>query len=196
MDCITDALSFFRQSCGRWRSQRSQHHLLHRRAEAGASLVEVAMVEADDPRLTALAELHKMDPSAVVGGCHVRWSGSMAWDRAGENHDSETVFALLPEDSKGCEGFLLRDMGYSVKEPVAGRFRLDEEKSLWLSTNYEMMDSGECFWFAGPNTRLRTSTVQGLSNTASLCMETRVLDGYQPAPANQAVATTSSLLGW
>ena len=59
-----------------------------------------------------------------------------------------------------------------------------------------MMDSGECFWFAGPNTRLRTSTVQGLSNTASLCMETRVLDGYQPAPANQAVATTSSLLGW
>ena len=88
MDCITDALSFFRQSCGRWRSQRSQHHLLHRRAEAGASLVEVAMVEADDPRLNALAELHKMDPSAVVGGCHVRWSGSMAWDRAGENHDS------------------------------------------------------------------------------------------------------------
>ena len=89
MDCITDALSFFRQSCGRWRSQRSQHHLLHRRAEAGASLVEVAMVDADDPRLTALAELHKMDPAAVVGGCHVRCSGSMAWDRAGEN----TVYA-------------------------------------------------------------------------------------------------------
>ena len=34
---IPDALSFFRLSCGRWRSQRSQHHLLHRRAEAGAS---------------------------------------------------------------------------------------------------------------------------------------------------------------
>ena len=34
---IKDALCFFRQSCGRWMSQRSQHHLLHRRAEAGAS---------------------------------------------------------------------------------------------------------------------------------------------------------------
>ena len=196
MDCITDALSFFRQSCGRWRSQRSQHHLLHRRAEAGASLVEVAMVEADDPRLSALAELHKMDPGAVVGGCHVRWSGSMAWDRAGENHESETVFALLPDDSEGCQGFLLRDMGYSVKEPVAGRFRLDEQKSLWLSTNYEMMDSGECFWFAGPNTRLRTSTVQGLSNTASLCMETRVLEDAQPTRDQQPSAQASSLLGW
>ena len=112
------------------------------------------------------------------------------------NHDSETVFALLPDDTEGCQGFLLRDMGYSVKEPVAGRFRLDEEKSLWLSTNYEMMDSGECFWFAGPNTRLRTSTVQGLSNTASLCMETRVLDDDQPMSGQQPSAKASSLLGW
>ncbi|NDD45002.1 MAG: phycobiliprotein lyase, partial [Synechococcaceae bacterium WB9_4xB_025] len=35
---IPDALSFFRLSNGRWRSQRSVHHLLHRRAEAGGSL--------------------------------------------------------------------------------------------------------------------------------------------------------------
>jgi hypothetical protein len=59
-----------------------------------------------------------------------------------------------------------------------------------------MMDSGECFWFAGPNTRLRTSTVQGLSNTASLCMETRVLDDDQPMSGQQPSANASSLLGW
>jgi hypothetical protein len=34
---IADAISFFRLSCGRWRSQRSSHHLLHRQAEAGSS---------------------------------------------------------------------------------------------------------------------------------------------------------------
>ena len=76
MDCITDALSFFGMSCGRWRSQRSQHHLLHRRAEAGASLVEVDIVAATDPRLEALAKVHSQDPAGVVGGCHVRWSGA------------------------------------------------------------------------------------------------------------------------
>ena len=195
MDTISDALSFFRLSCGRWRSQRSQHHLLHQRAEAGSSLVEVAMVEAADPRLEALATLHGQDPAAVVGGCHVRWSGSMAWDKAGENHESETVFALIPSDALGCEGLLLRDQGYSVKDPVAGQFHLDEEKSLWLTTSYEMMDSKERFWFAGPNTRLRTSTVQGLSNTASLCIETRVLDG-DPADLGQTQLGASSVLGW
>ena len=40
---ISDALSFFRLSCGRWTSQRSQHHLLHRRAEAGASFIVVEL---------------------------------------------------------------------------------------------------------------------------------------------------------
>ena len=197
MDCITDALSFFGQSCGRWRSQRSQHHLLHRRAEAGASLVEVAMVEADDPRLSALAELHKMDPGAVVGGCHVRWSGSMAWDRAGESHEDQTMFGLIPSDEAGRHGLLLRDRGYAEKAPVAGQFRMDDENGLILTTDYEMMSSLERFWFAGPNLRLRTSTVQGLSNNASFCMETRQLDdGPSKTAVPAAAATQLAPFGW
>ena len=196
MECITDALSFFRISCGRWRSQRSQHHLLHRRAEAGISVVEVAMVEAGDERLHALALLHGKEPAEVIGGCHVRWSASMAWDREGENHENEAIFGLIPTDGGlGREGLQLRDRGYAETAPALGHFRLDAENSLWLTTSYEMMDSGERFWFAGPDTRLRTSTVQGLSNTASLCMETRIRDGVTAADA-AAGPTASSLLGW
>ena len=55
---IADALSFFRLSCGRWRSQRSVHHLLHRRAEAGGSLIVVEELDPGDSRLLAIAELH------------------------------------------------------------------------------------------------------------------------------------------
>jgi hypothetical protein len=38
------------------------------------------------------------------------------------------------------------------------------------------MSSWERFSFAGPNVRLRSSTVEGLSNTASFCIETRCLE--------------------
>ena len=55
---IADAIGFFRLSCGRWRSQRSSHHLLHRRAEAGGSFIEVVELVAADLRLIAIAELH------------------------------------------------------------------------------------------------------------------------------------------
>jgi hypothetical protein len=171
---IEDALGFFRLSCGRWRSQRSSHHLLHRRAEAGGSFIEVVELVWNDERLRAIAALHQQDPAAVVGGCRVTWSGSMAWDKAGEAHQGESVFALIPTDERGRAGLLLRDRGYAETAPVAGQFAMDDRDELVLSTDYETMSSLERFSFAGPDVRLRTSTVQGLSNTASFCVETRL----------------------
>jgi hypothetical protein len=191
-------------SCGRWRSQRSSHHLLHRRAEAGGSCIVVVELAADDPRLRAIAELHGQDPAGLVGGCQVRWSGSMAWDKAGEAHEGESVFGLIPDDGHGRSGLLLRDRGYAETAPVAGRFAMDERDGLLLTTAYETMQSLERFSFAGPDVRLRTSTVQGLSNTASFCIETRLAgpDDATGASGGDAVREESrtdaplSALGW
>ena len=199
-ESIADALSFFRLSCGRWRSQRSSHHLLHRRAEAGGSFIEVVEIAAADPRLIAIAELHGEDPAGLVGGCRVTWNASMAWDKAGEAHEGESVFGLIPTDELGRSGLLLRDRGYAETAPVAGHFAMDERDGLLLTTGYETMASLERFSFAGPNVRLRTSTVEGLSNTASFCVETRLLDSSQPGaktPAQEPVSEQPlSPLGW
>ena len=194
---IADALSFFRLSCGRWMSQRSQHHLLHRRAEAGASFIVVEELHKGDKRLAEIAERNGESVERIIGGCWVRWSGSMAWDRAGESHEDQTMFGLIPTDDAGRSGLLLRDRGYAEKAPVAGQFRMDAENGLILTTDYEMMSSLERFWFAGPNLRLRTSTVQGLSNNASFCMETRQLDDA-PATPELPAASAKALapFGW
>jgi hypothetical protein len=189
---IADALSFFQLSCGRWRSQRTSHHLLHRRAEAGGSLIVVSDLAADDPRLQAIAELHGQDPAGLVGGCQVRWSGSMAWDKAGEAHEGESVFGLIPTDAAGREGLLLRDRGYAETAPVAGHFRMDDRDGLLLTTAYETMNSLERFWFPNPNLRLRTSTVEGLSNTASFCMESRCMEGSSMESASVASSSLES----
>ena len=194
---IADALSFFRLSCGRWTSQRSQHHLLHRRAEAGASFIVVEELYKGDLRLAEIAERNNENVERIIGGCWVRWSGSMAWDRAGESHEDQTMFGLIPSDDAGRSGLLLRDRGYAEKAPVAGQFRMDDENGLILTTDYEMMSSLERFWFAGPNLRLRTSTVQGLSNNASFCMETRMLDtAEQTASTPSQLPQTLAPFGW
>ena len=126
----------------------------------------------------------------------------MAWDKAGEAHEGESVFALIPTDARGREGLLLRDRGYAETAPVAGRFRMDTDDGLLLTTDYETMSSVEHFSFAGPDVRLRLSTVEGLSNTASFCVETR-LSGAEgeaesrPGQGNPAVGAESlSPLGW
>ena len=194
---ISDALSFFRLSCGRWTSQRSQHHLLHRRAEAGSSFIVVEELLKGDERLAEIATRNGESVERIIGGCWVRWSGSMAWDRAGESHEDQTMFGLIPTDEAGRSGLLLRDRGYAEKAPVAGQFRMDAENGLILTTDYEMMSSLERFWFAGPNLRLRTSTVQGLSNNASFCMETRQLDDASvPAESPATSAKALAPFGW
>ena len=194
---IADALSFFRLSCGRWTSQRSQHHLLHRRAEAGASFIVVEELQKGDERLAEIAARNNESVERIIGGCWVRWSGSMAWDRAGESHEDQTMFGLIPTDEAGRSGLLLRDRGYAEKAPVAGEFRMDAENGLILTTDYEMMSSLERFWFAGPNLRLRTSTVQGLSNNASFCMETRQLDDTSAPPKISATSAKAlAPFGW
>lgn len=200
---LENALSFFQLSCGRWRSQRSVHHLLHRRAEAGGSLIVVDELAASDSRLVELAELHGQDPAGLVGGCWVRWSASMAWDKAGEDHTGESVIGLIPTDDRGREGILLRDLGYAEKAPASSRFCMDEHDGLLLSTEYETMSVWERFAFQGPNVRVRSSTVEGLSNNASFCIETRCDDAQQERPAASAAAGRAaasepalSLLGW
>ena len=59
-----------------------------------------------------------------------------------------------------------------------------------------MMSSLERFWFSGPNLRLRTSTVQGLSNNASFCMETRQLDDPPMAAAAAGMPGALAPFGW
>ena len=136
---IADALSFFQLSCGRWRSQRSSHHLLHRRAEAGGSLIVVEELELGDERLEAIAALHGQDPAGLVGGCRVRWSGSMAWDKAGEAHEGESLFGLIPTDERGRAGLLLRDRGYAETAPVAGR-------PAWVGEGARTVAARSGFW--------------------------------------------------
>jgi len=200
---LENALSFFQLSCGRWRSQRSVHHLLHRRAEAGGSLIVVEELEPSDQRLVELAQLHGQDPAGLVGGCWVRWSASMAWDKAGEDHTGESVIGLIPTDERGREGILLRDLGYAEKAPASSRFSMDERDGLLLSTEYETMNVWERFAFQGPNVRVRSSTVEGLSNNASFCIETRCDAAQEERPTASAAAGSSStsepplsLLGW
>jgi hypothetical protein len=126
----------------------------------------------------------------------------MAWDQEGQSHEGESVFGLIPTDGRGREGLLLRDRGYAETSPVAGTFRMEEGSgALVLSTDYETMSSVERFSFAGPDVRIRMSTVEGLSNTASFCIETRVVGAAAEAAAapleeEPVSGTALSLLGW
>lgn len=191
-------MDFFRLSAGQWQSQRTTHHLPFRRAELGGSTITVEALEADHPSVVEICQLHDVDPGLAVGGAFVKWQGSMAWDREDEDHTGTTVFALVPDPENPKEGNLLRERGYAEIVPVIGRYQVDDEEGLVLTTEYETMSSIERFWFPQPNLRLRTSVVKrfGGFNTASFCAESR-MDGAESVDSKAAESPTAvSAFGW
>ena len=199
-----NVMEFFQQSAGQWQSQRTTHHLPFRRAELGGSNISVEALPANNERVVEICQLHSVDPSLAVGGAYVEWKGEMAWDRDEENHKGSTVFALVPDEDNPQQGQLLRERGYAEIVPVIGRYEMDSEGGLLLTTEYETMSSIERFWFANPDLRVRTSVVKrfgGLS-TASFCAESRIEtvpeQSKDEAAAREAfeVGSQYSSFGW
>lgn len=196
---MMDGLTFFKNSAGKWRSQRTTHHLPFRRAETGGSEIRVEHLEKNDRKIVEICQMHSFDPSLSVGGSYVTWDGAMQWDKENENHQGETVFALIPNQDNPRQGKLLRERGYAEIVPVAGEYYLDHEDALILTTEYETMTIHEKFWFVNDNIRMRTSTVQrfGGFNTATFCIEVRE-EGENNATMEEIkpLLNTPSITGW
>lgn len=195
-----DGLTFFQNSAGKWRSQRTTHHLPFRRAESGGSEIRVETLDKNNPKIKEICEMHQFDPQKSVGGSYVTWDGAMAWDKEDESHKGETVFALIPEADNPRQGKLLRERGYAEIVPVAGEYYLDHEDALVLTTEYETMTIHERFWFISDDVRLRTSTVQrfGGFNTATFCIEVREKseDEKTTQPNFDSLLDSPAITGW
>jgi hypothetical protein len=197
-----NALEFFQKSAGKWKSQRTTHHLAFRRAEKGGSEIYVNPLNADDPKVIEICQMHEVEPTTAIGGAYVKWDGTMAWDKEDEeNHSGETVFALVPDDETGRKGKLLRERGYAEVMPVIGHYEIDDEDALVLITEYPSMSSYERFWFPAPNVRMRASTVQrfGGFSQATFCTE-ELIDEADHAEISEesssAQPAIASVFGW
>lgn len=195
-----DGLQFFQKSSGKWRSQRTTHHLPFRRAETGGSEIYVEALPKGNSKIKEICEMHEVDHELSVGGAFVSWDGSMQWDKDNENHEGTTVFALIPQEDNPRQGKLLRERGYAEIVPIAGKYHLDEENGLVLITEYETMSTIERFWFASDNIRIRTSTVQrfGGFNTATFCIEVKEENDVENASSSQETSwlDSPSITGW
>ncbi|MEO0987835.1 MAG: phycobiliprotein lyase, partial [Cyanobacteria bacterium J06639_14] len=175
-------MDFFRMSEGRWISQRVTHHLAMRRTELGQLEITTSILEQDAPEVVQICTMHDVDPTLAIGGLAVSWQGSMAWDEKGKTQDGSTILVLVPDSDNAQAGQLLREKGYAETSPVVGRYLVDEQDGLVLLTDYATMSSVERFSFPSEVMRIRTSTVIGLSNTASFCVETRLPDDAASHP--------------
>lgn len=170
-------MEFFRHREGTWDSWRVTHHLAFKRSESGESRIQMKCLSPDDQRIIDLCRSHDIEPQQCQGGCHVTWKATLAWDQEGDNHEGETVFALVSDAGRaGREGRMLRDRGYAEVVPIVGRYWLDADDDLNLQTGYDGGEVLERFSFDGTDVVNRVSTVSrfGGFSTATFATESRV----------------------
>lgn len=170
---------FVERSLGKWRSQRSAHHLAFHHFEEVTSAIEILALDPSDERVIALCKANKVDPHLVSSPFFMQWSGESDWDED-EVLAGSTVLVPVPDTDNPTQGKLLREQGYAETVPAIGYYQLVEDGSFVLTTKYERASAEEKIWFATPNLRLRVSLIRTSDGkgvtTASFSSEIRVLN--------------------
>ncbi len=180
---------FFQLSAGKWFSHRTSHHLAFKQSEDGKSDILIETLAADHPEVIKLCQQYEVVPSNTFCGARVTWNGTMEWDE--EKHTGSTVLVSVPDADNPDEGKLLREMGYAEKAPVAGRYKIDKDGALTLTTEYETMWSEERLWFASPNLRMRVSVLKRFGGFSMASFTSEIRLGGIPADAKPSEATNS-----
>lgn len=171
-----DIREFVERSLGRWRSQRSAHHLAFAHFEEVRSTIDIVALEPDDADAIALCKSYQIDPATMAAPFRMSWEGESDWDEE-ETVQGSTILIPIPDASDPRRGQLLRDRGYAETIPSIGHYRIDDEGTFVLLTEYDRASAEEKIWFANPNLRFRVSLIKTSAGsgvvTASFSSEIR-----------------------
>ena len=173
-----DIDTFVTRSLGQWRSQRSAHHLAFAHFEEIRSLINIELLEKDDPAVLALCEQQAVEVGAIASPFKMSWEGETDWDEK-DVLKGQTILVPVPDSSQTNAGKLLRDQGYAETIPAAGEYVIQADGTFILTTSYDRAAAEEKIWFASDNLRFRVSLIKTSDGkgvtTASLSSEVRVL---------------------
>lgn len=173
-----DIAKFVGQSIGRWRSQRSAHHLTFSHFEAVRSTIDIVGLPADSAEVIDLCQAHNIAPQQAVAPFRMSWKGESDWDEDNpEVLEGTTVLVPIPDAQDPNRGQLLRDRGYAEEMAAVGEYRFTEDGTFVLLTQYDRAIAEEKIWFVSPTLRFRVSLIKTSAGsgvvTASFSSEIR-----------------------
>lgn len=123
------AEAFFRQSEGRWRSERRYYTLKSGKTQEVVSYITVRYLDRGSADLVRLARLHQLpDESAFVCGAESSWESNYLGPK-GKQSTGSTVFGVLGTT-------LYRDRGFATQQPITAQYYFLDPKTMCLRTEY------------------------------------------------------------
>ncbi len=147
------AVDFFRQSAGKWHSQR-RYYTLNKDVEPQEveTILSIEFLDQDAPELIELAQLHQLDKNNIlVCGTKVNWSSNYT-GKIRKPSNGSTIFGI-------SGNILYRDRGFATSSPIIATFSFTNPQTLCLRTEYNNSVFQEELKLVGQDYRTRQTII-------------------------------------
>ena len=159
---------FFLKSVGEWNSMRSGHSLAFQEFDEIRSKIKINSASINDSRVIKLLKDNFITDNEQKKAFLISWETKSEWSDEKQKGQSSGESILIPLEISKTEGKLIRSVGYSEEIPIISTYRLLDDGTLIIYSNYNYIYTEERIWFISNNLRSRSSVTRAIDSSAIL----------------------------
>ena len=159
---------FFIKSVGEWRSMRSGHSLAFQEFEEIRSKIKISLLRKNDPRVVTLIKENLIPIQKINNPYLISWEAKSDWNGQSDLEKSSGESLLIPLESSYYKGEIIRTLGYSEPVQITSSYKILEDGTLVISSEYNQIITEERIWFISENLRSRSSVTRSSDSKAIL----------------------------
>ena len=159
---------FFLKSVGEWNSMRSKHSLAFQEFEEIRSKIKIIPIANNDSRVLKLLKENSINKNHVKQAFLMNWEAKNEWDYETEKENTSGESILIPLETSITKGKIIRSLGYTEAVQVISSYKILDDGTLVISSNYTNISTEERIWFISNNLRIRSSVTRATNSLAIL----------------------------
>ena len=159
---------FFLKSVGEWNSMRSGHSLAFQEFEEIRSKIKIIPANINDSRVIKLLKANSITTNEINKAFVINWEARSEWDDEDQKENSSGESILVPLEIPKTEGKIIRSIGYTEAIQVISLYKLLDDGTLIINSNYNHICTEERIWFVSNNLRSRSSVTRAIDSFAIL----------------------------
>ena len=159
---------FFLKSVGEWNSMRSGHSLAFQEFEEIRSKIIIIPAKSNDSRVIRLLTENLLTAKKGNKAFQINWEAKSEWGEEPQKENLSGESILIPIEVTKTEGKIIRSVGYTEAIEVISLYKLLDDGTLIIHSNYNHICTEERIWFVSNNLRSRSSVTRAINSLAIL----------------------------
>ena len=159
---------FFLKSVGEWKSMRSGHSLAFQEFEEIRSKITIVPSKRNDSRVIKFLKDNLITTNAINKAFLINWEAKSEWGGENQKERSSGESILIPIEISKTEGKIIRSVGYAEAIQVVSLYKILDNGTLIIHSEYNHICTEERIWFVSNNLRSRSSVTRAINSLAIL----------------------------